>query len=113
MPQPNPELADALIARLNELCQNPDVMSDVGRLLEKSTKASPGTRDAQLFDGETGLMSFLSLLNGVCGIDDKGQGLIAAVLDGEAKYFNGFVRYTPPAAPIEPAPPAPAEPPAP
>lgn len=37
------ELADEIIARLNKLIENPDIRSDIGRLIEKRIACSKAT----------------------------------------------------------------------
>lgn len=98
MNAPSPELADQVIARLNDICKNEEALAVVGRLLDKRVAAPAGT--FPLAD-ELGAVGLLHVLNAIVGVDDKGHGLIAVVLTDAGGYATGFQRY---AAPPEPAP---------
>lgn len=103
MPQSSPELADELIARLNELCANDDAKAAIGRLMDKRILTPKGAFPIADGTDEKEAVGLLHVLNSAVGVDANGHGLIAAVLEGEGQYFNGFVRYVSPDAPSTPA----------
>jgi len=84
------DLADAVIARLNAIIQDPAIREDVGRLVEErilvgeQTAAHPTVQVQQNAAGDS-VLGFLGLLNGVVGTIAegrlKGWGYIAAVFD--------------------------------
>lgn len=100
MLQSSPELADALIARLSELCEKPEAQAVLGRMIEKRIAAPMGAFASM---DETHAVGLLHVLNSLVGLDENGHGLIAAVYTDEGGYFAGFRRYTAPAAPLAPA----------
>jgi len=86
----DPELADALIERLNAIIQDPKVRGDVERLIEERILVSEQTaahESIQVQQNAAGdaVLGFLGLLNGAVGtIKDgslKGWGYVAAVFD--------------------------------
>lgn len=86
------ELADALIARLNEIIADPEVRADVHRLLGARVPCRQPTIDhpsiqAHIVDGEDPTIGFLGLLNGIVGTMPNGKragwGYIAAVFDDQ------------------------------
>ena len=108
------DLADAIIARLNKLVEDPAIRADIGKLIENRVTCSKATLDhpsiqagqpekvAGLCEcgayGHKGWcpicnpephFGFLGLLNGLVGIipegRQKGWGFIAAVFDDDMK----------------------------
>ena len=102
------ELADEIIARLNKLCEDPEVLLTIGRLLDQRVLASKEILDhptLQFSDmahpSQMGL-GFIGLLNGLVGTIQSGKfecwGFICACWDGEGdiscvpENFVGFGR---------------------
>lgn len=82
------ELADEIIARLNNLIQHSEVRQDVSKLIETRISCSKATRDHSTIQaGES--FGFLGLLNGIVGVipDGKkeGWGYITASFDDKGK----------------------------
>jgi hypothetical protein len=91
MPKPSsPELADQLIERLNDCCKNEGACSTLRRLLDKRVEAPKGSF---ALPDEHGAVGLLHVLNELVGVDEKGHGLIAAVLTEESGFLTGFQRY--------------------
>jgi hypothetical protein len=101
MPKSSPDLADQLIERLNELCDNDDALAVLSRLCDKRVVAPKGTFPLQ---DEHDAVGLLHVLNAVAGVDEKGHGLIAIVLT-EQGHATGFQRYKAPSdlAVVKPA----------
>ena len=88
-------LADTLIARLNKLCEDPEVLRAVGSLLELEVWVSERVADHPTIQvGPGNRLRFLGLLNGILGSIPEGRfagwGHVAARYD-EGKLV-GFTR---------------------
>ena len=107
------ELADAIINRLNKLCEDPEVRKDIAALIEERVSCSTATLNHPTIQAQTidptklrvkpgspqpaGLVGFLGILNGLVGImpdgPRKGWGYIAAdYADDEGTNLVGFQR---------------------
>lgn len=82
------ELADEIIARLNNLIQHSEVRQDVSKLIETRIPCSEATQNHPTIQAGEGL-GFLGLLNGIVGVipDGKkeGWGYITAKFDDQGK----------------------------
>lgn len=90
------ELADALIARLNEVITDPEVRADVHRLVETRVPCGHVTADHPSIqvqiNGEDPTFGFIGLLNGIVGAMPggvrAGWGYIAAVFDDQGQLLR-------------------------
>jgi hypothetical protein len=97
----NEELADELITRLNAIIQDPQVRTDIGKLLEtrvpcsQATLAHPTIQAIIKKEADQGVIGFLGVLNGLAGTVREGRfqgwGHIAAQLDDDG-HLIGFCR---------------------
>jgi hypothetical protein len=98
------EFADEIIKRLNVLLEDPEVRTDISRLVERRVQCSektvnhPTIQTAQGDSGALPVFGFLGLLNGLVGVDrelygvKEGYGYITARYNDDGDLITHFER---------------------